>query len=339
MVHVEIAQVRDWQGTAFEIGPHLPIETLEVTDKSRCIEKQATFPALNKPRPYCCDLLPVVRKLNRFRHIQFRRRTSQFSNSRCVCDTRAHSGRECPSRKRYDWHSHPKRIRGSGVRPIWTTIEKQISERITSKVFRVAQFFRKYNSFRRNSEFSSSLTQPVIRLVCGRQYPEYAVRNTAQDHHPASKGAWRRLLWAVERAENERIVRKSNVCPRRALRRHNPFAIVRLITREPHHFLGKVNFVFGWNYCGIGDDIMVIGRSHRTGKPEPIYCNGSRASGEHLGAGVFSVAVEVDKNINAIRGDFCSCLIIIKTINVDPVVGCRQNQLPHGIGAIDAAVI
>src|SRR5262249_40292176 len=152
------------------------------------------------------------------------------------------------------------------------------------------------------------------------QQPQYAVGNVLENEHPALKRKRRYLLHAIGAAIDDARLGQPDVAPNRPLGREDTPAIVRLIAWQPHDLLRIVNLVARRHDKLVGDNVMVIGTAHRSGKPEPVHSNTSQALGKHACPRVLSVAVEIDQDIDVVRLDLIAGLLMVERADVDPML-------------------
>src|SRR3974390_152208 len=92
-----------------------------------------------------------------------------------------------------------------------TAVEEKIGKRIARKVLRIWKFLSEYDAFGSDAGRCRELPNSRICLVRSTEQPKHTVRDAAQDHHPSTESPRRRLLHAIERTEDKRTFRKSDL--------------------------------------------------------------------------------------------------------------------------------
>ncbi len=108
----------------------------------------------------------------------------------------------------------------------------------------------------------------------------------------------------VEAAEYERIIGQSGLTPRRRFRRDDSFAVVGLVARKPDNPLRVIDLRSLWDDPVVRDNVVMIGRTHRSRVAEPIHLHGRRAAGEYSGPRIARMPVDVHEDIDAVGCDF-----------------------------------
>ncbi len=89
----------------------------------------------------------------------------------------------------------------------------------------------------------------------------------------------------------------------------------------------------------VGDDVVVVGRAHGPGIAEPVGDHRRGAQGEHLGACILGVTVEIDEDVDPVLRDFHCHLVVAETVDLEPLVHRRHGARLRRVGALDAAVV
>ena len=74
------------------------------------------------------------------------------------------------------------------------------------------------------------------------------------------------------------------------------------------------------NDMRIGDEVMVVGRSHAARETIPVDLNGRWPSGEDGGAGITGVTVEIHQNVDAVARDGGCCGVVRQAGDIGPAV-------------------
>src|SRR5690349_741859 len=135
------------------------------------------------------------------------------------------------------------------------------------------------------------------------------------------------LFRSVERTIHNLVFWQPYLRARRSLHGDNALAIIGLVARKPEDLFGIENLVLRRNNIGIGNDIVVVRRRHRTGKAKPIDRDWRRTAREHLSPRVSRVTIQVDQNIDAVRNNLCCRLIVIEAINIAPMIDAIEDSL------------
>ena len=132
---------------------------------------------------------------------------------------------------------------------------------------------------------------------------------------------------------------RPDLLPRRPARRDHALAVVGLVARQPHDLLRVVDLVLGRNDDVVGDEIVVVRRAHGAGIAEPVDVHRRGPAGEHLGARILGVAVEIDQDVDAVGRDLRRRLIVGHAGDVGPVIDAGLGAGLRRVGPVDPAVI
>src|SRR5712671_1425694 len=154
---------------------------------------------------------------------------------------------------------------------------------------------RKDQSLRRDRTLPSFFPQVLHCRGVRARKPKDAVVDLTQQSHPDVEHLGREFVGVVERAEYEGAL--GQTCRRTIgrLLRYSSLAVVRQITvRQIYDLFVVMNALLLRDYDAISDDVVVIGRSHRSGKTQKVHLDAARAMREYPRAALASEAHEVD---------------------------------------------
>ncbi len=181
-------------------------------------------------------------------------------------------------------------------------VEEQVRHGNARQMLRIGRLGGEQQPLGRDPRLGSQIPQALVHRLVGGENPQHRAGRAGQNAHPEGEGLGRDLLRAVEAGEHEGLFRQSQFRPRGRFR-DGALAVDRLGAGNVQHRFRIIDLASRRDHHAVGDEVIVERAAHGAGIAAEVHDDRGGTVGEDFRARVLSVAVHVDKDIDAVRVD------------------------------------